>query len=179
MQGRYEEGLQDMRQGIQAMAATGNHQGPVNRQALLVEAYKQRGQYDLGLTALKEVRAAMPNPDQSNTRINLHWLTGELLVARYGLEHCSHAPHPQMAAAQHEFVRALDLARSCEAKSWERRAALSLARLWRGQGKPGAARELLAPIYHWFTEGFDATGLQEAKMLLDELSTEMAGAYPT
>jgi predicted ATPase len=66
--------------------------------------------------------------------------------------------------------RALDVARRQEAKSLELRAAMSLARLWQQQGKRGAARELLAPIYDWFTEGFDTADLQDAKTLLDVLA---------
>jgi predicted ATPase len=63
------------------------------------------------------------------------------------------------------------VARAQEAKSWELRAAISLARLWRDQGKREEARELLAPVYGWFTEGFDTLDLKEAKALLDELSS--------
>ena len=63
----------------------------------------------------------------------------------------------------------LSVARQQQAKSWELRAAMSMARLWRDQGKPQQARELLAPVYGWFTEGFDTLDLKEAKALLDEL----------
>ena len=69
-----------------------------------------------------------------------------------------------------EFTRALAIARQQQAKSWELRAAMSLARLWRDQGKPQQARELLAPVYGWFTEGFDTRDLKEAKALLEELA---------
>ena len=68
------------------------------------------------------------------------------------------------------FERALAVARQQQAKSWELRAAMSMARLWRDQGKPQQARELLAPVYGWFTEGFDTLDLKEAKALLDELA---------
>jgi predicted ATPase len=68
------------------------------------------------------------------------------------------------------FNRALDVARKQQAKSWELRSAMSLARLWRNQGKRDAARELLAPVYGWFTEGLDTLDLKEAKALLDELA---------
>ena len=67
------------------------------------------------------------------------------------------------------FDRALAVARQQQAKSWELRAAMSMARLWRDQGKRDAARDLLAPVYGWFTEGFDTLDLKEAKALLDEL----------
>ena len=75
-----------------------------------------------------------------------------------------------MAKAQAYFERALSVARAQEAKSWELRAATSLARLWRDQGKRQQARELLAPIYGWFSEGFDTLDLKAAKALLDELA---------
>ena len=69
------------------------------------------------------------------------------------------------------FERALAVARQQQAKSWELRAAMSLARLWRDQGKVQQARELLAPVYGWFTEGFDTRDLKEAKALLEELAS--------
>ena len=72
--------------------------------------------------------------------------------------------------AEKWFDRALAVARQQQAKSWELRAAMSMARLWRDQGKVQQARELLAPVYGWFTEGFDTRDLQEAKALLEQLS---------
>ena len=78
---------------------------------------------------------------------------------------------PDTEKAEKYFERALAVARQQQAKSWELRAAMSLARLWRSQGRPQQARELLAPVYGWFTEGFDTLDLKEAKALLDELAT--------
>jgi predicted ATPase len=78
---------------------------------------------------------------------------------------------PDAAKAEAYFERALAVARAQQAKSWELRAAMSTARLWRDQGKRDEARELLAPVYGWFTEGFDTRDLKEAKILLDELSS--------
>ena len=72
--------------------------------------------------------------------------------------------------AEVEFTRALAIARQQQAKSWELRAAMSMARLWRDQGKVQQARELLTPVYGWFTEGFDTRDLMEAKALLEELA---------
>jgi predicted ATPase len=72
--------------------------------------------------------------------------------------------------AQTYFERALAIARAQQAKSWELRAAMSMARLWRDQGKQNEGRELLAPVYGWFTEGFDTLDLKEAKTLLDTLA---------
>jgi predicted ATPase len=79
-------------------------------------------------------------------------------------------PQPDGAKAQAYFERALAVARAQQAKSWELRAAMSMARLWRDQGKRDAARDLLAPVYNWFTEGFDTLDLKEAKALLKELA---------
>jgi predicted ATPase len=81
------------------------------------------------------------------------------------------SPEPDAAKAEVYFERALDIARKQQAKSWELRAAMSMARLWRDQGKRNEARELLAPVYGWFTEGFDTRDLKEAKVLLYELVT--------
>jgi predicted ATPase len=80
------------------------------------------------------------------------------------------SPEPDAAKAEAHFGRALSVARQQQAKSWELRAAMSLARLWRSQGKVQQARELLAPVYGWFAEGFDTRDLKEAKALLDTLA---------
>ena len=80
------------------------------------------------------------------------------------------SPDPDTAKAGAYFNHALAIARKQQAKSWELRAAMSMARLWRDQGKRDEARELLAPVYGWFTEGFDTRDLKEAKALLDELA---------
>jgi predicted ATPase len=83
------------------------------------------------------------------------------LLARSGAQHTE---------AEACFCRALDVARHQQAKSWELRAAMSLARLWQQQGKRAAAHRLLAAVYSWFTEGFDTTDLREAAALLDALA---------
>ena len=80
------------------------------------------------------------------------------------------SPEPDVAKAEMYFEKALAVARRQQAKSWELRAAMSMARLWRDQGKTQQARELLAPVYGWFTEGFDTLDLKEAKALLEELA---------
>jgi predicted ATPase len=77
----------------------------------------------------------------------------------------------QSEAAEEFYCKALNIAQEQEAKLWELRTAASLARLWRDQGKRGKARDLLAPVYGWFTEGFDTLDLKEAKTLLDELAS--------
>ena len=80
-------------------------------------------------------------------------------------------PEPDPTKAEAYFERALAIARQQQAKSWELRAAMSRARLWRDEGRSQQARELLAPVYGWFTEGFDTLDLKEAKALLDELAS--------
>ena len=79
------------------------------------------------------------------------------------------SPKPDAAKAEAYFERALAVAREQRAKSWELRAAMSMARLWRDQGKRQQAHDLLAPVYGWFTEGFDTLDLKEAKALLEQL----------
>ena len=95
---------------------------------------------------------------------------GEAEIHRIAGEIALLPPEPSAAKAQSYFERALALARAQQAKSWELRAAMSMARLWRDQGKHRAARDLLAPVYGWFSEGFDTLDLKEAKALLDELA---------
>jgi predicted ATPase len=80
------------------------------------------------------------------------------------------SPERNAAKAEAYFEHALAISRQQQAKSWELRAAMSMARLWRDQGKPQQARDLLAPAYGWFTEGFDTLDLKEAKALLDALA---------
>ena len=95
----------------------------------------------------------------------------EVDIRRIAGEIALMGPEPDTAKAQGYFERALSVARQQQAKSWELRAAMSMARLWRDQGKRDEARDLLAPVYGWFTEGFDTRDLKEAKVLLDELAS--------
>jgi predicted ATPase len=96
------------------------------------------------------------------------WYEAE--VNRVAGEIALKAPKPDAAKAQAYFDRALSISRLQQVKSLELRAAMSMARLWRDQGKREEARALLAPVYGWFTEGFDTLDLKEAKKLLDELA---------
>jgi predicted ATPase len=96
------------------------------------------------------------------------WFEAE--VNRIAGQTALRSPEGGTATAEGYFHRALEVARQQQAKSWELRAAMSLARLWRDQGKVQQARELLAPVYGWFTEGFDTRDLKEAKALLDALA---------
>ena len=94
----------------------------------------------------------------------------EAEVLRVGGEIAMMSPERDTAKAEMFFDRALGVARQQQARSWELRAAMSMAQLWREQGHRDTARDLLAPVYGWFTEGFDTLDLKEAKALLDELS---------
>ncbi len=129
--------------------------------ALLGEAYGELGQVGEGLKVLTKALATIDKTGERFCEAEVHRLRGKLLLARS-------AKHS--AEAEGCFQQALDVARRQCAKAWELRAAMSLGRLWQQQGKRAAARELLAPIYGWFTEGFDTADLQAAKALLDELA---------
>jgi hypothetical protein len=104
-----------------------------------------------------------------NLRTKQRWWEAE--VHRVAGEIALRSPEPNAAKAQAYFQRALVVARQQQAKSWELHASMSLARLWRDQGKVQQARELLAPVYGWFTEGFDTRDLKAAKALLEELAS--------
>ena len=104
---------------------------------------------------------AVDTTKESWWRVEVHRIAGQIVLK--SLE-------PDEVKAEVYFERALTIARQQQAKSWELRAAMSMARLWRDQGKREEARELLAPVYGWFTEGFDTLDLKEAKALLDELA---------
>jgi predicted ATPase len=129
--------------------------------ALLAEVSAQVGQTAEGLEALAEALATVAQSAARWWEAELHRLRGELL-----LQHSVASPEK----AETCFQQALDVARRQEAKSLELRAAMSLARLWQQQGKRDEARELLAPIYGWFTEGFDTADLQQAKALREALA---------
>jgi predicted ATPase len=119
------------------------------------------GQTTEGLEAVTEALATVAQSAVRWWEAELYRLRGELLLQRT-------ATQPEEAEAC--FHQALDIARRQQAKTLELRAAMSLARLWQQQGKRDEARALLAPVYGWFTEGFETADLQEAKVLLEELS---------
>jgi TOMM system kinase/cyclase fusion protein len=160
-QGQVEEGMAQMQQGLAAWRATGAVVFQPYGLALLAEASAQAGQHEAGLTLLAEALALTNDKGERRWEAELYRLKGELLLAR--------SPEHD-AEAETCFRQALDIARRQQAKSWELRAAMSLARLWQRHGKRAAAYELLVPIYGWFTEGFDTPDLQEAKALLDTLA---------
>jgi len=160
-QGEAAEGIAQIRQGFTGWQATGGLRAWPWFLAVLAEACGKAGQIDEGMHALEEALEAVQNHGERFYEAEVYRLKGELLL--------QDAPASQEEAEEH-FQQALEVARRQQAKSWELRAAMSLARLWQQQGKRAPARELLAPIYHWFTEGFDTADLQEAKALLEGLA---------
>jgi predicted ATPase len=160
-QGQAQEGIEQIHQGLTIYPATGAELLQPYFLALLAEAHGTIGEPETGLTVLTE---ALTLTD----KIGVRWyesesyrLKGELLLQQ-------NSDH--QAEAERCFQEAMAIAQNQQARSFELRAATSLARLWHQQGKRQEAHDLLAPIYHWFTEGFDTADLQEAKALLDVLS---------
>jgi predicted ATPase len=129
--------------------------------AHLAEAYGQVGQTEEGLTTLAEALATAHKTGDRYWEAELHRLKGELLLTLSAEKHTE---------AETCFHQALEIARQQQAKSLELRAATSLSRLWQRQGKRDEARQLLAPIYGWFTEGFDTADLQDSRALLEALA---------
>jgi predicted ATPase len=160
-QGQAREGIEQLRQGLIALRATGAEAMRPYFLALLAEAYGTLSQPEAGLAALAEALTVIGTTGERWDEPELYRLQGALLLQQ---------PTDNLTAAQTCFQHALDVARSQQAKSFELRAATSLCRLWQQQSRRAAARELLAPVYGWFTEGFDTPDLQDAKALLDELS---------
>jgi predicted ATPase/class 3 adenylate cyclase len=161
MQGQGAVGLAQIRQGLAAVLATGQAIARMQWLPLLAEVAGHAGQVAEGLHLLAEALGAFEDSGQGHQLTEVYRLQGEFLLRQ---------AVPDAVQAEACFQQALALARRQQAKSWELRAAMSLAQLWQQQGKRAEARELLAPIYSWFTEGFDTADLQEAKALLEELS---------
>jgi predicted ATPase len=123
-------------------------------------ACAELSQFDDAWRCLNEAMMAIETTGETWFEADVYRTAGEVALK---------SPQPDAAKAEVFFDRALSVARQQQAKSWELRAAMSLARLWRDQGKVQQARELLAPVYGWFTEGFDTRDLKEAKALLEGL----------
>ena len=163
MLGSADEGLALVTEGLAAYRAVGALVYVPNLLRLLADCYRRAGQPKEGLKyldeAAHEATRQIEATEEHSTAAELHRLRGELLIA---------VGDPM--AAEVSFRQAIAVAGRQNAKLWELRAALDLARLWRDQGKRDEARELLAPVYGWFTEGFDTLDLKDAKTLLDELA---------
>jgi predicted ATPase len=127
----------------------------------LARAYGELGQFDQAWSHIGKAITAVETTKETWYEAEVHRIAGEIALM---------SPEPDAAKAEACFERAFAVARGQEAKSFELRAAMSMARLWREQGKRDEARELLAPVYGWFTEGFDTLDLKQAKALLDELT---------
>jgi predicted ATPase len=128
----------------------------------LARAYADLSQFDDAWRYIGDVMTGLETTGERWFEAEVNRIAGEIALM---------SPKPDSAKAMGYFDLALAVARQQQAKSWELRAAMSMARLWRDQGKRNEARELLAPVYGWFTEGFDTRDLKEAKVLLYELVT--------
>jgi predicted ATPase len=156
--GQGQEGLSLITRGIAGIRATGSVGGTPGALLSLAWAYARLGQPVDGLNCLAEAAQIIETTGERQREAQLHRLRGELLNATGDL-----------SAAEPSFRQAIAVAKLQGAKLFELRASISLARLWCEQDRRREARDLLAPIYGWFTEGFDAPDLKEAKALLNEL----------
>ena len=157
--GDVAEGMPLLRSGIIAFRASGTEAWLPHFLALHARACDLAAKAEEGLSLLDEAMQVVDRTGERWLEAELYRLNGQLLLRR------GHAE-----AAENRYREALRIAREQEGKLWELRAAVSLARLWHDQGRRGEARDLLAPTYRWFTEGFDTRDLREARALLDELT---------
>jgi predicted ATPase len=158
--GKAPDGVHIITSGFAAAQSTGGTLWTPNFLSYLASAYAELGQFDEAWRCIGEAMAHVETTKERRWEAEVNRMAGEIALK---------SPTPDAAKAEAYFERALTVARSQQAKSWELRAAMSMARLWRDQGKVREARELLAPVYGWFTEGFDTRDLKEAKALLEQL----------
>ena len=161
MSGKASEAIEMLTAGFAAYGSTGATVWTPLHLSYLARAYAELGQFDDAWRCIGEAITMLQKIGQLVFEAEVQRVAGEVALK---------APDPDTAKAEAHFARALAVARSQQAKSWELRAAMSIARLWRDLGKRDEARDLLAPVYGWFTEGFDTADLKEAKTLLDELA---------
>ncbi len=157
--GQEENRIEEIQEALAGWQRTGAKLGWPYYLLLLAETYKKTGQIEHGLTTLTEALTTADNSGDRWPQAELYRLKGELLLEDKADEE-----------AELCFHKALEIARKQQAKSWELRVVMSLSRLLRNQDRQEEARQLLAEIYNWFTEGFDTSDLKEAKALLEELS---------
>jgi class 3 adenylate cyclase/predicted ATPase len=160
MTGKASDAVQKLTSGITAFRSTGATNSLPLQLSCLAKAYADLGQFDDAWRCIGEAMTAVETTNERWFEPDIHRIAGEIALL---------SPEPDAAKAEAHFRRALAVARKQQAKSLELRAAMSMARLWRDQGKRDEARALLAPVYGWFTEGFETLDLTEAKALLDEL----------
>ena len=158
--GKTSDAVQMLTSGITAWRSTGSTVFMPWFLSLLARAYAGLSQFDDAWRCIGEAMTAVETTKEKWCEAEVHRVAGEIALL---------SQEPDTAKAEAYFDRALAVARKQQAKSWELRAAMSMARLWRDQGKRDEARDLLAPLYGWFTEGFETLDLKEAKTLLDEL----------
>jgi predicted ATPase len=161
LSGKASDGVHLIATGITAMRSTGANIFVPLHLSHLTRAYAELGQVDDAWHCIGEAITTIETTKERWPEAEVHRIAGEITLM---------SPQQDAAKAEAYFDRALAVARQQQAKSWELRASISLARLWRDQDKVQQARELLAPVYGWFTEGFDTRDLKEAKGLLDELA---------
>jgi predicted ATPase len=159
-QGEAKEGIEQINQSLRAYRATGAEALRPYFLALLADVHGTLGEPEAGLTALAEALTLADTAGERWYEAECYRLKGALLLQQYS---------DNQAEAEACFHKALDIARSQQAKSLELRAATSLARLWQSQGKRQEAHDLLAPVYNWFTEGFDTADLRDTQALLEAL----------
>jgi predicted ATPase len=159
--GKTSDAVQMLTSDITAWRSTGSTVFMPWFLSLLARAYAGLSQFDDAWRCIGEAMTAIETTKEKWCEAEVHRVAGEIALP---------SQEPDTAKAEAYFERALAVARQQQAKSWELRAAMSMARLWRDQGKREEARALLAPVYGWFTEGFDTLDLKEAKALLDELN---------
>ena len=158
--GRTSEAVQLITSGLAGYRMTGATFLTSTILSSLAKSQADLGQFEDVWRFISEAEEVIQRTGETWLEVYVHCIAGEIALK---------SPQPDVAKAETYFERAIAVARQQEAKSWELHAAISMARLWRDQGKPQQARELLAPIYGWFTEGFDTRDLKEAKALLEEL----------
>jgi predicted ATPase len=161
LSGNPSDAIQMLTTGTTALRSIGATTSILLYLPWLALANAQLGKADEARRCISEALTLIEQGDQRSTEAEIHRMAGEISLE---------SPKPDATKAETHFERALEVARQQQAKSWELRAAMSLARLWHSQGKVSEARELLAPVYGWFTEGFDTRDLKEAKALLDEFA---------
>jgi hypothetical protein len=160
-----EEGIAELKDSVAAARATGYELTLTHSLAALGNGYAKVGRVGDGLSAVAEGLAVSEKNGERWFDAELYRMRGELL-----LKHDAHAEPKAEDGAESCFRQALDIARAQEARWWELRTTVSLARLLTKQGRRDEARAMLAEIYGWFTEGFDTADLKDAKALLEELS---------